>query len=314
MAKAHGGPIEIFGVTVAQVDDKVRLQELDTWFDPLEMFRQIAPHGIVNKEAMNRKVDLESALDVGKDFTPAEAAQTNGAKTGEPAQPIAATQPLAEPVIPDNDGIKIAEEHNQPGKEITAPEEVIPQHNSDSTGQPADVFVPHQGADTDKPASESNPSDSVPASKLVEAAATHGAEAEIEHPESNFHDAHEHQPNGHNSADTAEKKDETAPSSDVRRSIYSSAVTGNEEDRIKMAKAGEVKDESKAYGVYDAVDEHLEKSAEQVHPHPHDTEKAVQPEGGEAVAVPAQAEETRLTHEEMSRITPSECPFLMNRE
>jgi hypothetical protein len=48
-AKAHGGQINIEGVTVAKVDDKVRLQSVETWFDPLEMFRQIAPNGIVNK-------------------------------------------------------------------------------------------------------------------------------------------------------------------------------------------------------------------------------------------------------------------------
>lgn len=37
-------------MTVAHVDDQVRLQKVETWFDPLEMFRQIAPNGIVNKE------------------------------------------------------------------------------------------------------------------------------------------------------------------------------------------------------------------------------------------------------------------------
>ncbi len=50
-AKAHGRLIDIQGVTVAQVDANVRLQSVQTWFDPLEMFRQIAPNGIVNKQA-----------------------------------------------------------------------------------------------------------------------------------------------------------------------------------------------------------------------------------------------------------------------
>jgi hypothetical protein len=49
-AQAHGGPIDIQGVTVAQVNDALQVQSLETWFDPLEMFRQIAPNGIVNKE------------------------------------------------------------------------------------------------------------------------------------------------------------------------------------------------------------------------------------------------------------------------
>ncbi|KAI9731300.1 MAG: hypothetical protein M1834_005203 [Cirrosporium novae-zelandiae] len=49
-AKAHGGSIDIQGLTVAQVDDKIRIQTLETWFDPMDMFRQIAPNGIVNKQ------------------------------------------------------------------------------------------------------------------------------------------------------------------------------------------------------------------------------------------------------------------------
>ena len=64
-AKAHGGPIDIQGVTIATVDEKVRLQSVETWMDPLEMFRQAAPNGIVNKEI--RKAvpgkDLAAQLD-----------------------------------------------------------------------------------------------------------------------------------------------------------------------------------------------------------------------------------------------------------
>lgn len=48
-AKAHGGSIDIQGITIAHVDDKVRLQSVETWFDPLEMFRQIAPTGEVTR-------------------------------------------------------------------------------------------------------------------------------------------------------------------------------------------------------------------------------------------------------------------------
>jgi hypothetical protein len=55
-AKAHGGPIDIEGVTVATVNDKVQLQSVRTWFDPMEMFRQIDPHGAVRKEEMKKGV------------------------------------------------------------------------------------------------------------------------------------------------------------------------------------------------------------------------------------------------------------------
>ncbi|KAH8652811.1 hypothetical protein BGZ60DRAFT_420288 [Tricladium varicosporioides] len=49
IAKAHGGAIDIQGITIAKVDDKVRLQSVETWFDPMEMFRQISPNGDVTK-------------------------------------------------------------------------------------------------------------------------------------------------------------------------------------------------------------------------------------------------------------------------
>ncbi|CAG8981164.1 hypothetical protein HYALB_00005879 [Hymenoscyphus albidus] len=64
-APAHGGPIDIQGVTVAKVDAQLRLQSVETWFDPLEMFRQIAPNGIVNKVVVKPKegVDLSGRLD-----------------------------------------------------------------------------------------------------------------------------------------------------------------------------------------------------------------------------------------------------------
>ena len=51
-AKAHGGLIEIQGITVAKVDEKIRLQSVETWFDPMEMFRQIAAHGTVSKTSL----------------------------------------------------------------------------------------------------------------------------------------------------------------------------------------------------------------------------------------------------------------------
>lgn len=67
-AKAHGGTIDIQGVTVAQVDDKVRLQKVETWFDPMEMFRQIAPNGIVNKGVKKPK----SGISVGEPLVAGE--------------------------------------------------------------------------------------------------------------------------------------------------------------------------------------------------------------------------------------------------
>ena len=51
-------------MTVAKVDDKLRLQSVDTWFDPLEMFRQIAPNGVGNKEVVDKRVYPETPGEV----------------------------------------------------------------------------------------------------------------------------------------------------------------------------------------------------------------------------------------------------------
>lgn len=60
-AKAHGGPIDIQGISIATVDDQARIQKIETWFDPLEMFRQIAPDGIVTKEKIITQLDGSEA-------------------------------------------------------------------------------------------------------------------------------------------------------------------------------------------------------------------------------------------------------------
>ena len=65
-AKAHGGAIDIQGVTVATVNDKVQLQSVRTWFDPMDMFRQIAPNGAVKKEAVDKGLTPDEAIDSEK--------------------------------------------------------------------------------------------------------------------------------------------------------------------------------------------------------------------------------------------------------
>lgn len=59
--KAHGGSIDIQGISIATVDDQARIQKIETWFDPLEMFRQIAPNGIVTMEKITTLLDGNEA-------------------------------------------------------------------------------------------------------------------------------------------------------------------------------------------------------------------------------------------------------------
>lgn len=274
-AKAHSGVIDIQGVTVATVDEAVRLQAVDTWFDPLEMFRQIAPGGIVNKQIMNRKVELEHALDTAE--------------------------------LSQKDGINIAEQHNGESSEHAkdpAPEHVIPKHISNGTGEAADAFVPHQGADTEK-AAEHRPADPTdPAQEIVASAAVGGADAEWSKPASNFEDAS----TTSNTNTSTINEESSAPIEQSGASVDEPRATQTEQSDTGI-------DESRATGTYNAIDEHLEKSAEEVHPHPRDMEEAVDPAPGQAVAAPADSLETKMTHDEMSQLgSAGECPFLMNRE
>ena len=62
-AKAHGGSIDIQGITVATVNDKVQLQSVRTWFDPMDMFRQIAPNGVVKKETVDSNMAPADIID-----------------------------------------------------------------------------------------------------------------------------------------------------------------------------------------------------------------------------------------------------------
>ncbi|KAK1833553.1 hypothetical protein QBC39DRAFT_345493 [Podospora conica] len=50
--KAHGGSIDIEGVAVATVNDKLQLQKVEVFFDPMAMFRQMAAEGNVTKQLM----------------------------------------------------------------------------------------------------------------------------------------------------------------------------------------------------------------------------------------------------------------------
>ena len=40
--KAHGGAVELYGMTVAELDEQYKIMRLDTWFDPVSLFREYA--------------------------------------------------------------------------------------------------------------------------------------------------------------------------------------------------------------------------------------------------------------------------------
>ena len=344
-AKAHGGPIEIFGITVAQVDDKVRLQAVDTWMDPLAMFRQIAPYGVVNKEPMDHKVNKVDALDAGFDrrfeheldkpngehfdnLAPQEGA-ANGVSesTKQPADAVW-DQVEACPFVPhQRENIENTAELPQPQQadimnvdgsaaesqtsnralldtEDLVPE-ILPPTTTTGTGQ-GDIDVPKFEAQA--PADHNIEMDiEKPVSNRGDVTAVAGAEDTLAM-STDIGNGSEQTAGGIvDQPSTATTVEETIP-----RSIYSSAITGDVEDVIKIARSEDFVDESIATGTYDAIDEHLESPAQEVHPHPKDVEEAVKPNAGEAVTASAESEETRKTYEEMSNVSSDE--FIMNRE
>lgn len=305
--------IDILGVTIATVDEKVRLQAVDTYFDPLDMFRQIAPSGIVNKQVVNRKV-----------FTADKAAA------------------LDEWTIPANDGIKIGQEHNGDATEHI--EENLQCSSSDvfhdaTTEAPVPSTVPERGSGSGLPTrshAASQGSGTRPETEKTsennEGCATKEAVSGEDEATGNVagplcssagdtntvkatcpitRRSREPSPS---SSSGPENMSTPASEAEAPYSLYSSGVTGDIRERVKFSQAGKQTDYSKLSGVHDEVDRYLERPTEALHPHPKTMEETVKPRAGEAVVVGAEMHETIMTHEEMSRISPSECPFLMNRE
>ena len=65
---------------MATVNDKLQLQSVRTWFDPMDMFRQIAPDGVVKKDAVDKSltpgeaIDSDQQVEIDQQPRPTEAA------------------------------------------------------------------------------------------------------------------------------------------------------------------------------------------------------------------------------------------------
>ncbi|CAO2651304.1 Nn.00g096010.m01.CDS01 [Neocucurbitaria sp. VM-36] len=90
--KAHGGAIDIQGVTVATVNEKVQLQSVRTWFDPLEMFRQIVAGGVARKERVREGVDPADALDEAQEGVQVPPEQTLPDRTVQTEEEVKETE------------------------------------------------------------------------------------------------------------------------------------------------------------------------------------------------------------------------------
>lgn len=273
------------------------------------MFRQIAPHGIVNKATMNRKVDKEAALDVDPESVQAPTESLHAPESENVSRPesnVVSESRDEQTRDLGHTGLSTTQTQQTPSRPVTvATTNPLPLGQTNSQAQSIVTSAVDQGADREV--------ESIPSNAPVE--------TDVIPPDSSTP----------SSTATTDAPNTTNPPTTTHRSIYSSPINGDVEDIINHASqtsAAVVVDDNDTFSpeattttaaaattYYDAVDQQfLEGSAEQVHPHPKDMEVRVQPRPGEAVAVGAQTEETRLTHEEMSSFAPGECPFLMNRE
>ncbi|KAF2839769.1 hypothetical protein M501DRAFT_932858 [Patellaria atrata CBS 101060] len=252
-SKAHGGSIDIEGVTIAHVDNKVRLQKVETWFDPMEMFRQIAPTGVVNRVIVPKRVNTtipfntQPAPESDEKSTSPDLARRNSIDS----QSTLVVSPQISKQEEDVDEDEFHEAHTS--------------HNLDKHSTDPEVLVIHSTINEENAESDATSTEVVP-------------------PE----DEHDHEI----------QDDEDAS---IKQRVQESSIP----ETSNLYKDGEYDD---------VVDQFFDCPSDIVRPYSKDMEQMVHPHHGEAVAVPASSEEARATHEEMSRITRFECPFLMNRE
>lgn len=341
-AKAHNGLIDIEGVTVAQVDDQVRLQKVETWFDPLEMFRQIAPNGIVNKEVREQHR-------IGENNDQVENSAEEKAESQSTGQPTSTAQTK----------IDILQSQN------TADSLLQPNATSHEDSGPSDLSAPSVAQSKDKLDVTSNETEAH-VEKHEEIATAENDKFPTQVNEgSNFAPYNTDPPTASTSTKSEDKKQFTPGNTQVTTSDSEfQPQTKDLEDgdgpKFKEAKPRAVTNgvpqlpppvtDSLATGIQPRSKddtgftesqppsnislhqilkglESMQAEFRQLSARVGDFEARIStldgvpsnvietaPSPGNAVATSPQDEETRKTHEEMSRISAGECPFLMNRE
>ncbi|KAK8240611.1 putative pathogen-related protein [Phyllosticta capitalensis] len=274
-AKAHGGPIDIQGVTVAKVDDKVRLQRVETWFDPMDMFRQIAPQGIVNKEPVAKKVS--------------------------PSSTPLSTQTASSEALPQDMLMDLPHRPNN-GRSTSS--------SSESSELPdvakhfRNIFTGAQGR-TGCPFISRQMSDpSVPT--IVK------PDDEQEPGDEQWHDAVD---TGSGAAKPQDAATTTNASVEVAQSVSSEASGSNWTADTPPESSSEDQTSRRPSDDNGCRSTHSKEAAVVVvYPKSEDMKQVVHPLPGQGVVAAPDSEETKKAHEEMSRITENECPELMNRE
>lgn len=244
-------------MTVAQVDDKVRLQKVETWFDPLEMFRQIAPNGIVNKEVK----------------PVAQVDPLNGGKAEDVADSLAKARPPKESLV----------------KEIAKETHSGPKLQDDQEAK-LDAKIEALVNAALEPIVDAR------VQAIIDAKVKAVVDAKLE------------------AIFTSEKRANLEQNVKTKVTPLAAEGINNPSENTAV----EAEDGTEASPVRDKLEtlEPLKKDSTGL---PNDesttlSKDKTQSTAGNALAAAPDSEETRQVHEEMSKISAAECPFLMNKE
>ena len=349
-AKAHGGGIDIQGVTVAAVNDALQLQSVDTWFDPLEMFRQIAPNGIVNKEIVDTMARPPAVLQI----------PTNGDHHDSPTESNKRPRVVSsgsDASVPLNGAVESFQESQNAGTFASATGElshassnhdeasdfgtvdttvleqqylhpVLP--NNHVTVEPGlEQLIHHEPENEDHPLTARQEQDAAMALSSTPTdteLATAAGESELEPNKrvdstSLARNVTSEPPPAYQQTEETSGPDPAPlkthyPNSGAQIPVEApplvSAVNGSGPvDSI----ARTVMDEGGASNGNVLADDNSASNVSMLSSTENQTEtEPTTSQPGDAVAASATCTETRMAHEEMGRVMAKECPFLMNRE
>ena len=240
----------------------------------MAMFRQIAPHGIVNRQIVAEKAGRDKASD-------APLKQESGTVRGDEEE--RSVLDTVDPACEAKEGIP-AEVNRFPEKGADEISQASGLSDSSSWTRISEPAAADQqpNEDTIAPMAIELPPSDVPEDPAASTAFTSSEAAE-----------------GLEMAETAEKGREDTVT-----------LEGNPKEYEEMVEQLEA---SKADGLQPASGEGFFLTGPNADTSK-EVEQAVMPGPGEAVVAAALSGEVQRTHEEMSRVTAMECPFLMNQE
>ena len=259
----------------------------------MEMFRQIAPDGIVNRQTVAERANSQETHSVStkhEKMTNKDDNDREGVKATDPVQ-APKTEP---PLVADFTFEKAVDERSQTSSLSDS---------SSWTSVSDSTAIDKQLKNDEKIEASASPAAAAAAAEAE--AEAEAAEAEAEPPVPSIKPS---QP----SVSDVSVSTEAAEASGTAGTAMNSPITYEDkpmeyEEQVKQLEA------SKADGMQPASADGGFMTGQHADV-PKDVEDAVLPAPGEAVVAPATGEEARKTHEEMSRVTAMECPFLMNQE